>query len=70
MHSDFVAEQNFCSAAFPASIAGVGKHEATRRVDVDGRDDASAMARDDGERDGPVAGRLGLCDVVDAKNVV
>lgn len=70
LHSNLVAEQDFRSAAFPASVAGAGKHEAASRVDVDGRDDAAAVARDDGERNGAVAGRLGLCDVVDAEDVV
>lgn len=70
LDSDFVAKQHFRSASFPASVAGAGKHEATGRVYVDGGDDAAAVAGDDGEGDGAVAGGLGLCDVVDAEDVV
>lgn len=70
LNSNLIAEQHFCAAPFPTSIAGAGKHEAAGWVDVDGRDDAATVAGDDGERDGAVAGGLGLCDVVDAEDVV
>jgi hypothetical protein len=62
---NLIAEQHFRAAAFPAPVPCAREHETTRRVEVDGRDDAAAVAGDDGERHGAVAGRVGLCHVVD-----
>jgi hypothetical protein len=67
---DLVAQQHFRAAAFPAAVARAGQHESTRRVDVDGGYDAAAVARDDSEGDGAVAGGVGLRDVVDAEDIV
>lgn len=58
LHSNLITEHYLCTASFPASVSGSGKHEPAGRVDVDGGDDAAAVARDDGERDGAVAGRV------------
>lgn len=70
LHTNFVAQQDLRSTAFPASVAGSREHEAACGVDVDRGDDTTAVAGDDGERNCAVAGRLGLVDVVDAENVV
>lgn len=70
LDANLVAEQHFRAAAFPAPVAGTGEHETARRVDVDRRYHTAAVAGDDGEGHGAVAGRIGLCDVIDAQNVI
>jgi hypothetical protein len=70
LYTDLIAKQDFSPSTLPAAISRAGQHEAASRIKVDGRDDAAAVARDDGERDGAVAGGLGLGDVVDAQDVV
>jgi len=66
LHTDLVAKQDFGASAFPAAISRAGQHEAASGIDVDGRDDAAAVAGHNGERNGAVAGGFGLGDVVDA----
>lgn len=70
LHPDLIPEQHLGATALPAAIPRAGKHEAAGGIDVDGRDDAAAVARNDGERDGAVARGLGLGHVVDAQDVV
>jgi hypothetical protein len=65
LHPNLIAKQHFRAAALPAAVPCAREHEATGRVEVDGRDHAAAVAGDDGERHGAVAGRVGLCHVVD-----
>ena len=66
LDTDFVAKQDFGASALPAAISRARQHEAASGIDVDGRNDAAAVAGHDGERNGAVAGGLGLGDVVDA----
>jgi hypothetical protein len=66
LYTDLIAKQDLSSTALPAAIPRTGQHEAASRIEVDGRDDAAAVTRNNGERNGAVAGGLGLGDVVDA----
>jgi hypothetical protein len=70
LYTDLIAKQDLSPSTLPAAISRAGQHEAASRIEVDGRDDAAAVARDNGERHGAVAGGLGLGDVVDAQDVV
>lgn len=70
LYTDLIAKQDLSPSTLPAAISRAGQHEAASRIEVDGRDDAAAMTRDNCERNSAVAGGFGLGDVVDAKDVV
>lgn len=74
--SDLIPQQHLgASPTLPTPVTGSGQHKLARRVDVDGAEDAAAVARDDSEGDGgsvAVRGR-GSCggrEVVDAEDVL
>jgi hypothetical protein len=66
LHTDLVAKQDLSPSALPAAISRAGQHEAASRIEVDGRDDAAAVAGHNVKGNGAVARSLGLGDVVDA----
>jgi hypothetical protein len=66
LHTDLIAKQNLSPSALPPAISRAGQHEAASRIEVDGRDDAAAVAGHDVKGNGAVARSLGLGDVVDA----
>lgn len=73
LHPNLIPQQNLRPRpALPPSVPGGGEHEFAGRVDVDGAEDAAAVAGDDGEGDGgAVAGRGGRGgEVVDAEDVL
>lgn len=70
LHTDLIAKQDLSPSTLPAAIPRAGQHEAASRIDVDGRDDAAAVARNNSKRHRAMAGGFGLGDVVDAQNVV
>jgi hypothetical protein len=70
LHTDLIAQQDLSPSTLPAAISRAGQHEAAGRIEVDGRDDAAAVAGHDGEGNGAVARGLGLGNVVDAEDVV
>lgn len=55
LHTDFIAQQDLSPSALPAAISRAGQHEAASGIKVNGRDDAAAVAGNNGERDGAVA---------------
>jgi hypothetical protein len=66
LHTDLIAKQDLSPSTLPAAISRAGQHEAASGIEVDGRDDAAAVAGHDVKGNGAVAGGLGLGDVVDA----
>ena len=74
LYPNLIPQQHLrAGTRLPAAVASSREHETTRRVDVDGGDDAAAVAGDDGEGDRAVAGLgIGLrcLEVVDAEDVM
>lgn len=58
LHPNLIPQQHLRpSRTLPAAIARGREHEATTRIDVNGRDHAAAVAGHDGKGNGTVAGR-------------
>jgi hypothetical protein len=66
LHANLITKQDLSPSTLPAAISRAGQHEAAGRIEVDGRDDAAAVAGHDVKGNGAVARSLGLGDVVDA----
>ena len=66
LYTDLIAKQDLSPSTLPAAISRAGQHEAASRIEVDGRDDAAAVAGHNVKGNGAVARSLGLGDVVDA----